>query len=101
MDDLFDWQKSRRRGGPSTSDDAAMEAGKLAARHHALILATLRERGCALAAEQIGDANNVGHVAINRRLTELERAGLIIKTKSKHTNRSGRGAFQYALVSSR
>jgi predicted transcriptional regulator len=95
---LFDWSDRVRRADPETSQEAARAAGGLAKIHHATILRVLRCEQRPMAAEQIGDCCDMGHVAINRRLTELERGGLIRKTSERHRNRSGRGAFKYVMA---
>lgn len=97
MTDLFDWSKAYRPTDPVTSPEAARSAMGLAARHHELILRVLRSTGRAMAAEEIGDDCDIHHVAINRRLTELVRAGLIYRTTERHRNRSWRHALRYAL----
>jgi predicted ArsR family transcriptional regulator len=87
----YDWRKSVRTTDPETSVDAAKAAGGSAERQHELILSALAD-SAPLAAEQIADL--IG-VPIWRRMSELERAGLIIKTTELHTNRSGRSASKY------
>lgn len=97
--DLFEWQKAVRRTDPVTSRDAARAAQSLAGRHHAMILACMREAGRPLACEEIGDRlhDAINHVQAGKRMCELERANLIVATEEKHTNRSGRQAFRYRL----
>jgi hypothetical protein len=106
MTDLFDWRKSVRPSDPETSHEAAREAGQMAARHHKFILGALKAAKRPLAAEEIGDVTfelacdygwELNHVQVGKRLCELERAGLIVKTAEKHKNRSGRHGFRYAL----
>jgi predicted transcriptional regulator len=97
MTDLFEWGNAFRRTDPVTSSAAAQSMHAIAQAHHAAILGVLRAAGRPMAAEQISDRCDLDYVAINRRLTELERAGLIYKTTERHRNRSGRAAFRYAL----
>jgi predicted ArsR family transcriptional regulator len=93
--DLFDYEKAARRHDPATSKEAAQRAHDLAARHHAAIMGALNASAAPLAAEQIGDKIGIDHVAVNRRLTELERAEMIERTHERHKNRSGRSAVKY------
>lgn len=104
MTDLFEYADTRmmyRRTDPDTSRAAAEDAVEsITARHRAMIMATLRRAGIgALAAEQIADlAGFESHVAVNRRLPELVRAGVIERTSEKHINRSGSSAYRYKIV---
>ncbi len=97
---LFDWTKSARRDDPETSHEAAQSAGDLARKHHTMILAVLKTTWKPLAAEEVADRTDgqLDKVLVGRRMCELERAGLITKTTQRHINRSGRGAFRYALA---
>lgn len=105
MADLFTYAEELQRGRPSrnyrrTDPSTSKEAGEHAERwrsgDHAAILMILQKSMRPLAAEQIADELKWdSHVRANRRLPELERAGLIQKTEELHTNRSGRRAFKY------
>ncbi len=102
----FEWQQSTRRNDPMTSHEAAMSAAGLASKHHAIILAVLKAADRPMAAEEIAQFSRdcppfppiLDKVLVGRRMCELERAGLIVKTTERHVNRSGRGAFRYALA---
>lgn len=96
--DLFTYEpRNYRRSDPVTSKEAGERATKFRSGDHEEILRALRRRP--MAAEEI--AAFVGwqdHVKANRRLSELERAGLIVRTDEQHTNRSGRQAFRYRIT---
>ncbi len=98
MTDLFNWAASFRRTDPVTSSHAGRAAVSLAKRHHDVILMVLRCNARPMAAEEISARCFIDHVAINRRLIEMERGGLVRKTTERHRNRSGRQAFRYALA---
>ena len=94
--DLFDARKAARTTDVNTSHDAASSMESVAGKQHRAILRCLRFSYNPLAAEQIGDC--LGY-PINRRLCELERAGLIYRTDEKHKNKSGRMAYKYISTS--
>lgn len=99
MTTLFEWHKSVRRDDPDTSKDAAKSAKSLASKHHEIILGVLRASTQPLAAEEIADrTDTLNHVHIGKRLIELERGQLVVKTDEKHTNISGRQAYRYRAV---
>ncbi|HZP68357.1 MAG TPA: hypothetical protein VFB29_00305 [Pseudolabrys sp.] len=88
-----------RASDPATSKAAGKAAARFRAGDHSDILRSLRCAGRAMAAEEISDALAWGnHVRVNRRLAELESAGLVIRTSEQHTNKSGRKAFRYAAT---
>lgn len=88
-----------RSSDPDTSHAAACSMSEEAARHHALIIDTMTSAGVALSAEEIADRGHFADkVAVCKRFAELERAGCIIKTSDKATNRSGRKAYRYTVA---
>ncbi|RPJ38765.1 MAG: hypothetical protein EHM35_03805 [Planctomycetaceae bacterium] len=99
MPNPFDWQKAVRSTDPDTSEAAAKSMTLAAGVQHTAILMIMTRARRPMAAEQIADRDddNLNQVAVNRRLSELERAQLVIKTDQKHTNRSGRSAYKYRL----
>lgn len=98
---LFDWEPptppNYRRSDPATSKEAGDHARSFIHKQHAEILAVMRAAGRPMAAEEIGDVMGCDHVAINRRLPELERAEAIERTAERHKNRSGREAVRYRV----
>lgn len=102
--DLFafaDVHRMYRRTDPPTSPEAAIKTvvRNVKSDHHALILSALKRAGRPMAAEEIADATPIGdHVAVNRRLPELVREGLIERTTERHKNRSGSSAYRYRMV---
>ena len=87
-----------RNTDPSTSHAAALAAGGLRDIHHAAIIRTLDAAGRPLAAEEVADiVESIDKVQVAKRWSELEEAGVVIKTEDQYLNRSGRRAFRYAL----
>ena len=88
-----------RRSDPSTSKEAGDNTSRFRAGDCGSILGALGSALAPLAAEQISEVLHwASHVRANRRLKELERAGLIERTSQRHTNQSGRRAFKYRLT---
>lgn len=85
-----------RRKDPETSHLAANAAESVRNEHSRRILAAMRGRP-PLAAEQIADLVELSAVQVNRRLAELEAAGLIERTTARHRNRSGRMAAKWRV----
>ena len=98
--ELFEPRTMARRTDPRTSKQAASQARDLQSKHHSQIIGALA-MGLPLAAEQIAAYIQVNSVAVNRRLAELERAGLIERTDLRHKNASGRWAMKWREVTSR
>lgn len=92
----FDPKALARREDPQTSHDAAASAKELRAKHHCIILGAY-EPGLRLASQQVADRVPLTHDQVWRRMNELERANLLVRTTEKHTNRSGRTAYRYEL----
>jgi len=78
-----------RSSDPSTSHGAADAAKALQARHHRIILQTLRVHG-PLGKDGIAARSHLEGVAVARRTTELARAGLIRETGKKVLSTAGR-----------
>jgi predicted ArsR family transcriptional regulator len=95
--DLFDPRLAARQTDVDTSHDAAESMVSAAGRHHSLIMEVLRAGGL-WSAQEIANVSEINYIAVNRRLPELTRAGLIERTDEKHKNRSGRMAYKYRLV---
>ena len=94
--DLFDARKAARTTDVQTSHDAAESMESVAGKQHRAILHELNRpyffsRRC-MSAEELED--ELGY-SVWRRMSELERAGLIERTDEKHKNRSGRMAYKY------
>ncbi len=66
-----------RRTDPSTSHRAAERVKEFAGEHHKLILAALNRQD-GLTPYQIADASGLDYVAVQRRVSELARAGQIV-----------------------
>ncbi|MCC7011075.1 MAG: winged helix-turn-helix domain-containing protein [Planctomycetes bacterium] len=78
-----------RATDPSTSHVAGRRASEFAADHHRRILETLRRIGPATIHE-IAAASNLDHVAVARRMPELEREGLASASGGERKGPSGR-----------
>lgn len=93
---LFD-PPGARRSDPQTSKDAAAAVVDTAARHRERILRALRHfgvGGCVYT--EIAKATGLEPVAVNRRLAELRRAGLVIRRDE--TRRTPSGCYAHIYV---
>lgn len=79
-----------RTNDPDTSKAAGNLVGNFKEQHFLRIMEGL---GVPRTAEQIADEIILDYVAVNRRLPELERQGLVVRTDVRRTNRSGRKAI--------
>lgn len=86
-----------RRSDPDTSHAAAAEAKQLQEDHHALILDALKHGG-PLGKDGISARCSITGVAVARRLSELERAGLIRLTGRKVASTAGRMEREWAAA---
>lgn len=88
-----------RATGPHTSKDAGIVADqRFRSDHLRKIYTVLKQAASPMSAEQIASHLGwVNHVPVNRRLSELERAGLIKVVDSNYRNRSGRSAQRYVV----
>lgn len=91
---LFEPYKAVRRADVDTSYDAAFSMEGATGRQHAAILRVMADR-VRRAAEEI---EIVLGFSIWRRLNELERHGLLVRTDEKHRNQSGREAYRYEIT---
>jgi hypothetical protein len=74
-------QPRARRKDPDTSHQAAKKAGGIAVSHRNRIMAVLREGKGNI--YQIGAKANLSHVAVARRMIELERMGQARPTEER------------------
>lgn len=94
----FPSSPTARRRDPITSHLAAGQAKEMAQRHHALILAVLREHG-PLGKDGIASRlRGVDGVAVCRRLTELQRHGQIEETGRHVKSSAGRDEREWRIV---
>jgi predicted ArsR family transcriptional regulator len=92
----FDWTRRHvRNGNPATSIHAAESIRDTVHHQCAAILGELVVRGVPMAGEQIADRLGMTTHAVGKRLPDLERDGLIAKTRETHMNRSGRLAVKW------
>lgn len=92
----LDWTRQHvRAGDPSTSIRAAESVREVAAKQAAAILAELVVIGEPMAVEQIADRLGMEAHRVGKRMSDLERSGVIQRTKLTHLNRSGRLAFKW------
>lgn len=88
-----------RETDPATSRESAARVKEFQTEHHAAILHALSVFVEPLAAEQISDVlGDLDKVQVGKRMSELERAGLVVLTSERHVNRSGRGGLRYRLA---
>lgn len=88
-----------RRRDPATSHAAAAQAGQRAQHHAALILGALVQAGeRGLTNHEAAGVTGLDHVAVARRLPELERAGQARPTDATRLSPSGRAARVWGLA---
>jgi predicted ArsR family transcriptional regulator len=92
--DLLEAVPLARRTDPETSHQAAASAKELAVRHHGLILDCLKRHG-AHGKDGIAARTRLDGVAVCRRLTELERMGLIVWTGRTVKSTAGRNEREW------
>lgn len=96
----IDFAPAARRTDPATSHQAAAQARELAAAHQRAILAALEAHG-AMGKDRIAMHAGLDGVAVCRRLTELERMGLVCLTGRIVQSNSGRNEREWASQSPR
>ena len=96
---LFEHPVLARNDDPDTSHDAAESMRDHVVKQDFVILDCMNSGGFALACEQIADRSRgrLNQIQVNRRMSTLERLGLVVKTEFKHVNRSRREAYKYRL----
>ncbi len=85
----FDFTKRVRRRDPATSRAAAARAGEFGSDHHAKIIGSLLTQGPATIYE-LADRTKLDHVAVARRMSELEKLGVARPTQDMRASPSGR-----------
>lgn len=90
--DLFDAPRARRRD-PQTSKDAAAAAKELASRHHKMIMSALSHGACGK--DRIATRTALDGAQVCRRLSEMERVGLIKPTGRNVKSTSGRNEREW------
>ena len=94
----LDWTRQHvRNNDPSTSVRAAESMQNPAAHQCAAILAEIVTADRPLAVEQIADRLGMDSHRVGKRMSDLERKGLIERTKLIHRNRSGQPAFKWGV----
>jgi len=86
-----------RATDPETSREAGERAEEFLAEHHARILGSLMVDGPATIYE-IGWRTGLGHVAVARRMSELQRKGVVETTGDTRRGPSGRSARVWRAV---
>lgn len=89
---MFDAPRARR-SDPDTSHEAAESAKELAARHHRMILSALSIGPCGK--DRIATRTALNGVQVCRRLSEMERAGLIKPTGRNVKSTAGRNEREW------
>jgi predicted ArsR family transcriptional regulator len=97
--DIEDTLPLFRRTDPATSKAAAASVKTFAGEHHAAILEAL-SHGPAGASGIAARCGLLGH-QVNKRLTELAKAGRIVETGRVVTSSSGRGEREWQINSRR
>jgi predicted transcriptional regulator len=93
---MFTTPPTARRTDPATSHAAAKSAHALASDHYTIILAALRQWG-AMGKDGIAHHTGLSGVAVARRCTELDRAGLIKLTGRTVESDTGRQEREWAV----
>lgn len=86
-----------RRTDPATSHEAAESARALAARHHRVIVAALREHG-PMGKDRIAHVTGLTGVAVARRMSELRSQGLALPTGRRVESAAGRAETEWTAV---
>lgn len=86
-----------RRSDPATSHAAAAQAVDLSRRHRAVIVECLKRHG-ALGKDGIAARTRIDAVAVCRRLSELQREGLIRPTGRTVPSTAGRAEREWEAV---
>lgn len=79
-----------------TSHIAAARAEGLAARHRALVYATLREHG-PLASEQIASMTGLDTLQVMKRVSDLRNDGAVVDSGDRRMTRTGRAAAVWMI----
>ncbi len=90
--ELFEAPRARRRD-PQTSKDAAAQAKELASRHHKMILSALNYGPCGK--DRIATRTALDGAQVCRRLSEMERIGIIKPTGRVVKSTSGRNEREW------
>lgn len=91
----IDFESRARRSDPETSHEAARRAGEFAGHHHARILAALAQDARTI--YELAHSTGIDHVAVARRMKELEDAGLVVRTSLRRNSPSGRPCVVWSL----
>lgn len=93
----FEPHKLARTTDPDTSHEAASSIKDLREGHFTKIYSALLGHS-GLTAEGISDLISLDYVAVNRRLAEMERGGMVARTSERKRNRSGRKAIVWVSI---
>jgi predicted ArsR family transcriptional regulator len=85
----FDFTKRVRRRDPATSRAAAARAGEFGGDHHAKIMGSLMTQGAGTIYE-LAERTRLNHVAVARRMSELEELGVARPRQEMRPSPSGR-----------
>jgi predicted ArsR family transcriptional regulator len=87
----FDSRRLARKSDPATSHAAAEDTKAFRARHVATIWNALKERG-PMTKDEIAAVTGLDHVAVARRMVELEAKKLAERTSETRPSATGRAA---------
>ena len=90
-------EPAARRSDPETSKQAAIAAKEMAARHQGIVLKALQQHGPA-GKDRLAAVTSLTGVQICRRLTELQRMGLIRPTGNTVQSTAGRNEREWEAV---
>lgn len=93
-----DFARQARRSDPATSHVAAARAEPIARRHHAAILAALSKTPAGATIHEMKILTGIDHVAVARRMSELEREGLVRRTGGERPSPAGRPCCVWEVV---
>jgi predicted ArsR family transcriptional regulator len=92
----FEPHKLARASDPETSHQAAVMCEGIRSTDQRRILEILGRARRPMSSEEIAEHHDgLSYHAVARRMAELEREGFVVKTTTKHRNKSGRSAFRY------
>lgn len=93
----LDFTKNVHRNDPITSHEAAEMVSKFAQTHFNIIFQVLLNNLSGLTSQEISDKCKLGYHQVARRIGEMVKIGLLIRTDEKRKTRSGAKGFIWRI----
>lgn len=97
MQAQIDHSRQVKAGDPITSYEAAEMAGTFAQNHFNIIFEVLLRHKDGLTSQEISGKCELGYHQVARRVGEMGKIGLIVRTKEKRKTESGLNAFVWRI----